>query len=295
VRERNVTVKRGARAVATLLLCAGGALPAGCTSSADQPPGGATGHPLQLDASVAQFRFSEGTRDLSAGITNMGDRTIRVSAATISWEGFAFPTVPIPDPETLPGNTAAFTIAYGAPRCDRPPQGRPTMVAVIDGRNRTLPLRVEDPHLLDRLHAKACAAARLDRAAAVSLHWGRRPVHVDGELWLPGTLEVAHHPGQPQVTVVDLGGSVLLDLRTHAKGLLPISTADHRVGRGIPVLIGSTHRCDAHALGQSSQTFLISAYVRVQGSPTQRVILLPDKADTARIQAVIDRVCHVAD
>jgi hypothetical protein len=118
---------------------------------------------------------------------------------------------------------------------------------------------------------------------------------VGGELWLPGTLEVGHHPGQPQVTVVDLGGSVLLDLRTRQKGLLPVSTADPRVGRGIPVLIGSTHRCDAHALGQSSQTFLISAYVRVAGSPTQRVILIPDKADKARIQSVIDRVCHVAD
>ena len=294
VGERNVTVMRGARAVAVLVLVSAVALLAGCTTAADQPTGGPSRHPLRVDASVAQFRFDEGTPDLRAGVTNDGDQTIRVSSATISWDGFAFPTVPIEDPETLPGNTAAFTIAYGAPRCDRPPQDRPAMVAVIDGHSRTLPLRVEDPQLLDRLHAKACAAERLHRAADVSLHWGRGPVRVDGDLWLPGTLEVVHHPRQPQVTVVDLGGSVLLDLRTRARGLLPVSTADDKVGGGIPVLIGSSHRCDAHALGQSSQTFLISAYVRVHGAPTQRVILVPHKAEKARIQSVIDRVCHVS-
>jgi len=291
--ERNVTLMWGARAVASVVLCSAVVLPAGCTSSThQQPTADASAHPLRLDASVAQFRFDEGTRNLSAGVTNKGDRTIRVSSVTINWDGFAFPTVPIPDPETLPGNTAALTIAYGAARCDHPPREKPTMVAVVDGRTRTLPLRVEDPQLLDRLHAKACAAQALDRAADVSLRWARRPVHVDGELYLPGTLTVTHRPGQPKVTLVDLGGSVLLDLRTRATGLLPISTADPRTGRGIHVLIGSTHRCDAHALGQSSQTFLISAYVRVQGSPTQRVILIPDKVDKARIQSVIDRVCH---
>src|SRR3954447_23143694 len=55
---------------------------AGCSSS---PP--STNRPdpapLRLDASVTQFRFDEGTRNLKAGVTNNGRRPIRVSQATI--------------------------------------------------------------------------------------------------------------------------------------------------------------------------------------------------------------------
>ena len=39
------------------------------------------------------------------------------------------------------------------------------------------------------------------------------------------------------------------------------------------MLLGSAHRCDAHALGQSSQTFLISAYLRLGDGAAQRVVL----------------------
>ncbi|NUS52979.1 MAG: hypothetical protein HOQ22_18310 [Nocardioidaceae bacterium] len=168
--------------------------------------------------------------------------------------------------------------------------GKPTLVAVVDGRGVRLPLRVEDPQLLDRLHAKACAQQRLSSVADVSLAWGRTPVRVDGALQLPGTLLVRHRRATP-VTVVDLGGSVLLDLRTRRDGLLPLTTTRTRA---VPVLIGSANRCDPHALGQSSQTFLLSAYVRLAGRPTQRVILKPAPAEQARIQDVLDRSCGVS-
>ena len=189
------------------------ALLAGC--SADRPPAApasptSTAAP-HLDASVAQFRFDEGTRNLKAGVTNNGDHDIRVSQATISWDGFAFPTVPLTDGAVLPGQTAAFTIAYGAARCGQPPATEPVLVAVIDGRTTRLPLRVEDPGLLDRLHAKACAAQLLDRAASVHLRLATSTETLRGEEYLPGRLVLRHRAGATApVRVVDLGGSVLL-------------------------------------------------------------------------------------
>ena len=78
---------------------------------------------LRLVASVAQFRFDEGTRNLKAGVTNDSDEDIRVSQATIAWDGFAFPTVPVAGGVVHPGQTAAFSIAYGAPEC--PPRHGP--------------------------------------------------------------------------------------------------------------------------------------------------------------------------
>ncbi len=263
---------------------------AGCSSA---PARKAPPAALHLDASVAQFRFDEGTRNLKAGVTNNGTRDIRVSQATISWDGFAFPTIPIRDGVVPPGQTAAFTIAYGAPQCARPPAGRPTLLAVVDGRTRRLPLRVEDPGLLDRLHAKACAQQRLDATATVRLRTAPRTVRLRGEEYLPAVLVLRHRPGATgQVRVVDLGGSVLIDLvpRAGRHALPAVLGTDAPVLR-FPVLLGSAHRCDAHALGQSSQTFLISAYVRLEGAATQREILPLDTAERDRLTALVDRDC----
>ena len=59
-----------------------------------------------------------------------------------------------------------------------------------------------------------------------------------------------------------------------------------------PVLMGSAHRCDPHALGQSSQTFLISAYVRLGTDPVQRVVLPLSTAERNRLTGILDRDCH---
>ena len=150
-----------------------GLLAAGCSESAGPTPDRST--PLRLDASVTQFRFDEGTRNLKAGRHNNGTATC--GSARPRSCGTASPSrrSRSPDGAVPPGQTAAFTIAYGEPQCSQPPTGRPTLVAVVDGRTRRLPLRVEDPRLLVRLHAKACAKASAStRAASVELRLGTR-------------------------------------------------------------------------------------------------------------------------
>src|SRR3954453_4351989 len=57
-------------AACALLIAAGAA---GCTSEPERPPAGATVPTASLDASVAQFRFDEGTKNLRAGVTNNSD------------------------------------------------------------------------------------------------------------------------------------------------------------------------------------------------------------------------------
>lgn len=275
--------------LACLLVCLGA-----CTSTSPSTRSG-QGGPLRLAASVAQFRYLEGTPDLRAGITNNGDHPIRVTSATIDWDGFAFPRVAIHDPQAdaQPGQSVAFTIAYGEARCAHAPREHPVMVADVDGRSRRLPLEVQDPQLLVRLHAKACAEQRLDSVADVGLSIGRRDVVVEGEHYLVATLHVRRHPGATgRVTLVDLGGSVLIELRTRPDQPLPVSTDDPALADGtLPLLIGAPHRCDGHARSQSSQTFLLSAYVRLDHHPVQRVVMIPTVAEQTRVLALIDRVC----
>jgi hypothetical protein len=271
----------------TLLACL-----AGC-SGEPAPRPAPTPAPLDLDASVAQFRFDEGTRNLKAGITNNSDREIRVSQATIVWDALAFPTVPITGGDVPPGQTAAFTIAYGAPQCRQPPATKPSLVAVIDGRTTRLPLRVEDPQLLVRLHDKACAEQRLDEVASVELRLGKHPRTVRGEEYLPGDLVLRHRPGSTgRLRLVDLGGSVLLDLVPRDGGAARAVLEPAQEALAYPVLMGSAHRCDSHALGQSSQTFLVSAYVRLNGQPTLRVILPLSSDERDRLVAIVHRDCR---
>jgi hypothetical protein len=278
-------------AACTLLIAVGAA---GCSSEPERQPAVSGVPTASLDASVAQFRFDEGTDNLRAGVTNNSDHDIRVTSATIDWDGFAFPKVPIADDLVRPGLTAAFRIAYGAPRCSDEPQEKPILVAVIDGRIRRLPLRVEDPELLVRLRDRACAAERLDAAATVRLGFDRRTVQVRGEEYLPGRVEIRRRgDGTTPIRVVDLGGSVLVDLVPRdGREAMPVSLGEGQQQLVLPVLAGSAHRCDGHARGNSSQTFLLSVYLRLGDAAVQRQIVVPTEPEQVRLLAVIDRDCR---
>jgi len=278
------------RLLPTLLALLLTALGTGCSGGPERSPAPA---PLRLDASVAQYRQDEGTRNLKAGVSNDGDQDIRVSRATIAWPALDFPVVTLPGEAIHPGQTAAFVIAFGTPRCAGRPTTDPVLVAEINGRELRLPLRVEDPGLLVRLHAKACAQQNLDRAASVRLQPATSTEQVGGEEHLPADIVVRRRPGTTErVRIVDLSGSVLIDLVPRAgRQALPGELGPQRGTLRFPVLFGSAHRCDPHALGQSSQTFLVSAYVRLGDRPPLRVVLPLAPGERDRIMGVIHRDC----
>ena len=131
-----------------------------------------------------------------------------------------------------PGQTAAFTIAYGAPQCGRPPATQPVLLAVIDGRARRLPLRVEDPGLLLRLQAKACAEQRLGDRRRWDLRLATTTETLRGEEYLPGDLVLRHRPGATDlVRWSTSAGSVLLELLPRGgRAALPGVLAPDREG-----------------------------------------------------------------
>jgi len=299
------------RAHLAALAVIAGLLSGGCSSASEpRPEPTAPDVPTRLlDASVTQLRFDEGTRNLRAGVTNNSKRDIHVTSATIAWGGFAFPRVRIADDLVERRRKVGGDAALPAAACSREATGRAAMVAVIDGRSRRLPLRVEDPGLLLRLRDKACAAERLDAAATVRLSFEPRTVIVRGEEYLPGRVVLARVLVRTDpIHIVDLGGSVLVDFvprsgqsgRSRQSGRsdqsgrtgLPVTLTGDRDQVALPVLAGSAHRCDPHARGNSSQTFLLSVYLRLGNAPVQRQILVPSRADQARVLAVIDRDCR---
>ncbi|MGN6577873.1 MAG: hypothetical protein ACTHKG_19545 [Nocardioides sp.] len=285
--------RRGAWWLACSLLV----LPAGCSGASSRPDPSPADAASSLAVSVSQSRFDEGTRRLRAAVTNTGDRSVHVEAAGIAWSGFLPRPAPIPDGDLGPGQTAGLVLEYGEPRCDGPATDRPALGVVVDGAEQDVPLERDDARALARLHVRACAQQRLERSVSVSLRLRHEPVTKAGEEYLPGAVVVRRLPGSTdELSILDVAGSVLLELAPRdGRSALPARlAAAHDVLR-LPVLIGSVHRCDAHALGQSSQTFLLSIYVRLQGQPAQRVTAIPDQATKEVLTGILDRDCGVGE
>jgi hypothetical protein len=275
------------------------ALTAGCTDSGTassggrRSPGPAAVPASDLHASVTQSRFDEGTARLRAGVVNGSDRDITVTGATLVWDGLGFSSGRRPPEPVHPGQASAFTVDYGSPRCGRAPRARPRLQAVVDGRTRRLPLHVDEPGLLRRLRAAACARVLLDRQLSVRLALQRATVGTGTAERLPGRLVLtrsgdAGTAARP-VHVVALRGSVLFDLS--ATSPLPTTSSRTTDRLEVPLSVGSTLRCDGHARGQASQPFLFAAYLRGEGRATQRVVLVPSAAEQERLLAMLDRVC----
>ncbi|WP_310964565.1 hypothetical protein [Nocardioides terrisoli] len=236
-----------------------------------------------LAASTTQFRNQEGTSALRTGVTNNSHRTIQVGTATFRWPGFAWPAVRVSQ-VVPPGQTAAFDMEYGAAHCDRRPQRAASMLVGIDGSTRTLPLLVQDRDLLLRLWQRACGLQRLAQVASVRLAHGR----LDGARYRT-SIKVDRLSGSAPVRIVDVGGSVIIDMLAPAR---PRVLEDHDHSLRLPVTFRPSDRCDPHSLSQSQQTFLLSAYLRVGRAPVVRLILPLSARVQADLQQMIDRFCH---
>jgi uncharacterized protein YceK len=286
-------VKQRTGTAACLSMLAAGLMLAGCSTPA--PRQQAREDAVRLEASVSQSRFDEGTRRLRAAVTNDGAATVQVTSATVDWSGFEPDEALFEDGRLGPGQTAGIALRYGEPRCAGDPTDRVALGVTVDGVEHRVLLQPDDAAALRRLHVRACSEQRLERGFDVTLELGRRPVVLAGEEYLPGAVVVRRHQGSTEpLTVLDLRGSVLLELTARdGRSALPrrLPAADDVLR--LPTLIGSAHRCDGHALGQSSQTFLLSIFVRIGTAPDQRVIVIPGKADRARLTAILDRDCGV--
>lgn len=251
-----------------------------------------------LAVSLSQPRWDEGTRNLHVAVINDSSAPITVTSATIQSAGFAREVVEVDEGAVEPGDFAGFLLPYGDPLCETGEVVLPvSMEVVVDGGTRLLALHQDDADLLLRLHEQECKQQRLDAVVTVTLDMQPQPIVRHGEAYLPGNLVLRRPPAAKEsapVTVVSFRGSVLLSLAPdprRPRGILPVTLEPSVPQVRVPVLVGSEHRCDAHALTNSSQTFLLSSFVRLAANPAQRVIVTPDASTRKRLARIIDRDC----
>lgn len=228
------------------------------------------------------MRIAEGSRLLRTGVVNHSRRAVVVTSATLDWPGFS-PHVVRVRQRIGRGQIAAFDMAYGDARCSSRPSRPARLAVVVDGVRRVVPLHVDISGLLPELWHHECADQRLARAASVSFVRG----HVVPAGYV-AVLQLRRRASGVPVSVIGFSGSVILDL-------LPRVGLPARLSPGVlrvPVLVRPGSRCDPHSLGQSQQTFLLSAVVRVGSHPPQRAILPLGPGLHAALQRTIDRLCR---
>ncbi len=288
-------------AVACALLAA-----VSCTASQTPTPS-ATGQPAtrdqaRFDATLVQQRPDEGTRRIAAELTNRGSSSVTVESVALDSPGFQPLPATSKDTTFAVNQTIDLTMQYGEPRCTGSAANRAAGFTVVlaDGSRLKLPLDRAGQAWLDRLHDDECALKRVTDIASLSFGADFSRVVVDGERYLHGELLVrrpadADARGTRRDTLVidSFAGSVLLHLGAAPDApRLPVELAPGSDVLRVPILIGSSNRCDSHALGGSTQTFLLSVYVRTPGGGEHRVIMVPDHALQVKTLALIHDICR---
>jgi hypothetical protein len=267
------------RAVWTVLVL----LAAACSGQAAAPE-----TDVDLRASFVQQRVDEGTSRAHIRLTNEGGDIVHVSGVGLSWPGYGEHGLADADTDYPPGHTIDLPIELAAPECARPDKD-PVAVVEVDGSTLRLPLDQSGVTFLREVWQHACAAAAVERAVSVRF----------GPSWdltndaIRGTVELTRGSGDQTVAVTELQGSVLLDFVPLTRSGPYVVLKPERSAASLPVALTSNGRCDAHALGESKQTFLLRVALTLDGGEAQQVIVSPDKGTQERVLHLIRSVCGV--
>lgn len=252
--------------LATALLC--GLLLAGCRSMPTP----------ELTATGTAQRVDEGTALLTIAIRNHEDHDVAVQQVRLDMGELSGPPVEV-NRAIRPGDAVALKVEHLPDVCTHTTAEPRLSITWSDGVTE-IPLDLRPDSLPEQIRKRACDLAELKANASVSLETGR----IQGRSYR-SAIVLERVPGSSgRVEVVDVGGSVLLRLKAD----LPAVLTQERLR--VPLTIAPTPRCDPHAQSQSSQTFLLSAYLTVGDRDVRAVLPLSPDVQT-ELQGLISRYC----
>lgn len=280
---RRGPARRPIAAAAALAL----ALVAGCAAA----PRRDAGPPApELSGSVAQYRSDIAARILTVRLRSAGD--VRVDRVLLRPAGFD-PAGPAGSGADLTaGRTTDVRAGYGPARCtgdDDTGSGPSTATVTVTGggTTRAVEVTLDDPYdAVGDLRRAECAERAIRDAAVIGFDpaWTR-----DGDV-LRGTLRLRRTAGAVPVSVDELGGTTVFDLR--AGGPLPAVLAGGAASTTVPVEV-RTARCDAHGLAESKRATAFVGYVRLDDGEPVRLTVAPADADRETLLRFATDSCGV--
>ncbi len=257
--------------------------------------------PTTLHASFRQERIQEGTRQFNARLTNTSNADVVVLGVALRSPVLEpLPMTP-KDSELTPGRIIDFATEYGDPRCDIDTPIDASVVVRLDSGTVVIPIDRHGVAWLKRLYVKECGLKKVAEIATFRFGSPFSRDVVDGSPVLRGVLIVRRTADAEQLGTTReellvrlLYGSLLVTVDFAPQQPRPPQTLQPgRNALRIPVLFGSTKRCDSHAFEESKQTFLLSAYVKVDGAPLQRIIVVPSLHVKSQTMALLHEVCGI--
>lgn len=302
VRRRRQLTLHLHRLTAAIALLAVAAV--GCTSDDEPTSARDTADPSATDAGLPdapfradlnQNRIQEGSRDVNAKLTNVSGAPLTVSTIALHSTQFE-PMPPAEKGSTFtPGATIDLVVEYGEPTCEGELEQLAYDVTLDDGSTITVPVNRHGVAWIRRLYDRDCALDDIHSIASIAYAdtsaFTRE--QVDGELKLVGDLVIKANPEaapDASFTVDEVFGSVLVNFGARSADELPRTFTASEGELRLPLSIGA-FRCDPHARGESSQTFLWSVYLTPSDGPQVRLILTPDQHLKLATLNLIDDVC----
>ncbi|RYP87006.1 hypothetical protein EKO23_06930 [Nocardioides guangzhouensis] len=269
-------------ALAAVLLAA---MPVGCSTESEMR-GDPTGPPLDVSLSWSQHRVDEGSARANLRVVNHGGQDLPVTAIGVDSPGYGR-YVEDHDSVVPPGQTIDLRMTLPEPVCDADPV---PAYGIVRSGDRIAKERL-DPQgqdFLKSLWRRRCNQLSVTNVADLSWDWGDyEAVGTGRRSYLPGALVVQRVPGtDTPLRVVGMQGSVLFRLEPQARPTL--GPDDQRVEVPVRLRWG---RCDAHAIGESSQTFLWKVDVKVGDAPPVRITTTVEDAAKAPLLGYLRDAC----
>jgi hypothetical protein len=255
---------------------------AGCSSgSPDKPDEPAP----RVEMSFSQHRIDEGSDRANLRVVNDSDRPAQVTEIGLDSAGYGEHRE---DHDSLvqPGQTIDLRMTMPEPVCDASPTPAYGIVRIGGSRIREKLDRFGQD-FVESLWRRRCNLLSVTTVADLAWHFDYDAVGTGRASYLRSVLEVTRKPGTTiPLRVVGMQGSVLFRLEQTARPTL--GPGDERVSVPLRVRWG---RCDAHAISESSQTFLWKLDVSVDGQEPVRITTTVDEADKAPLLGYLKKAC----
>jgi len=262
------------RAAASIAVAVLFAVAIGCSGDDDTGNGAGTdaaageGQPdVPLTATLQRSTLFETHRSLRLTVTNGGTQDLEIEAVQLDSPHFELAPPQVRDVPVAATDRVAIPLPFGTPQCGDVADERPEVIARIAGDDVRLAIEERPDGLLSELRDIECAANAV--LASVDLRlgdtWNRtEPRTIEGEI------ELAQRSSGATAVLEEVRGNVIFTVRSADAGGSTVEVSDDAPAASGPIAITAS-RCDPHALIEYKRTFILSAYVALNGGERTRV------------------------
>ena len=254
----------------------------GCTTT----PEPATDESTAISLSFIQQRIDEGTSRAQLRVINHADQSVTVTRIGLDWSGYG--RFEEPHVTTFASEqTIDLRITLPPPVCPEAPGPAYGLLELEGGTAVRERLDRAGQDFLRRIWRRACTERYVDQRVTLGYGDDWRRVGRGRSAILLGSIRVARKDTDEPIHVEEIRGSVLFAVELLRPGVLPVGASE----RAFPISL-SPARCDEHALGQSTQTFVFRTTVRLGDSNPMTVLATPDRKTQAKALAFLFDACR---